>query len=123
MSRSRFDPETLDFKSCVPRCEEKDLHPDLVSMLKSMQSLIGWPLLITSGFRPKTWEFSRGRDGSSSHTKKLAVDVSASDSHARYKIVVAAGAVGVPRIGIGKNFVHLDIDETKVHPIMWHYYE
>lgn len=123
MSKPRFDPGKLDFKSSVPASQESDLHPDLVSMLKSMQSLIGWPLTITSGFRSKSWELSRGRNGSSSHTKRLAVDVSAIDSHARYKIVVAAGAVGFSRIGIGKNFVHLDIDETKAHPIMWHYYE
>lgn len=123
MSKSRFDSGTLDFKSCVPNCVESDLHPDLVSMLKSMQSLIGWPLLITSGYRPKSWELSKGRDGSSAHTKRLAVDVSAESSHARYKIIIAAGAVGIPRIGVGKNFVHLDIDETKPHPIMWTYYE
>lgn len=123
MSKTRFDPGKLDFKSSVPKCVESDLHPDLVSMLKSMQSLIGWSLLITSGYRPKSWELSKGRNGSSSHTKRLAVDVSAESSHARYKIIVAAGAVGIPRIGVGKNFVHLDIDETKPHPIMWTYYE
>lgn len=123
MSKACFDSGKLDFKSSVPNCVESDLHPDLVSMLKSMQSLIGWPLLITSGYRPKSWELSKGRDGSSSHTKHLAVDVSAESSHARYKIIIAAGAVGIPRIGVGKNFVHLDIDETKPHPIMWTYYE
>lgn len=123
MSKKSFNSEVLDFRSCVPRCDESQLHPELLSMLRSMQKFCGWSFLITSGFRSKSWEFSKGRNGSSSHTKGLAVDVSASDSHARYKIVIAAGAVGVPRIGIGKDFVHLDIDETKAHPIMWHYYE
>lgn len=125
MSKTVFNPEVLDFSACVPRCAESDLHPQLLSMLRSVQKLLGWSLTFTSGFRPKSWEISRGRNGSSSHSKTpgLAVDVSAVDSHARYKIVIAAGAVGFPRIGVGKNFVHLDIDETKPHPVMWHYYE
>lgn len=117
-----FDPSVLDFSSCVPKCEEMDLHPELCELLRRAQHLAGFRFTITSGFRQKTWEYSRGRNGSSSHTKGLAVDISTIDSHTRYKVLVALACVGVPRLGVGKNFVHADIDETKAHPIIFHYY-
>lgn len=124
-STSKFNPELLDFRNCVPACELSQIHPKLVDSLRSMQSLIGFPLRINSAFRPKSWELSKGRNGSSSHSKTpcLAVDLSARDSHCRYKIVCAAMYLGIPRIGVGKDFVHFDIDESKPHPILWHYYE
>lgn len=125
MKESKFNLEFLDFSHCVPACDVSQIHSELADKLRSMQELLGWNMQFTSGFRPKSWELSRGRSGSSSHSKTpgLAVDVSTRDSHTRYKVVIAAGAVGIPRIGVGKNFVHLDIDETKPHPIMFHYYD
>lgn len=118
-----FDPAKIDLSSCVPSCELKDLHPELVEFIRRAQHLAGFTFLITSGYRPKSWEFSRGRNGSSSHTKGLAVDISTVDSHTRYKVLVSLACVGVSRLGVGKNFIHADIDETKAHPIIFHYYE
>lgn len=122
-STNKFDPAKLDFRSCVPACSEKDLNPALVELLRRAQHLAGFTFTITSGFRTKAHELSRGRSGSSSHTKGLAVDISARDSHARYKILLALGCVGVPRLGVGKTFIHADIDETMAHPIIFHYYD
>lgn len=122
-STNKFDPTNLDFRSCVPACSEKDLNPNLVELIKRAQHLAGFTFTITSGFRSKSWELSKGRSGSSSHTKGLAVDISARDSHARYKILLALGFVGTPRLGVGKTFIHADIDETKAHPIIFHYYD
>lgn len=122
---TRFNPELLDLSKCVPSCDESEIHPELLDKLRSMQALCGFRFTINSGFRPKYWELKHGRNGSSSHSKcpGLAVDISTVDSHTRYKVVCSACAVGVPRIGIGKTFVHLDIDETKAHPIIFHYYD
>lgn len=120
---NKFDPMKLDFSACVPSCTENDLHPELVELVRRAQHLAGFTFQINSGYRSKTWEYSKGRNGSSSHTKGLAVDISACDSYARYKILLALGCVGVPRLGLGKTFIHADIDETKAHPILFHYYE
>lgn len=108
---------------CVPACELSQLSPVLVDSLYSIQRLINEGLEITSGFRSVEWEHSRGRFGSSSHTKGLAVDVLAVSSSLRYRIVCAAMFLGIPRIGVGKSFVHLDIDKGKSCPCMWHYYD
>lgn len=125
MSRksTAFDPTRIDLSACVPVCKVEDLHPELVELIRRAQHLAGFTFTITSGYRPKSWELGRGRDGSSSHTKRLAVDISTCDSHTRYKVLVSLACVGVPRLGVGKTFVHADIDETKAHPIIFHYYD
>lgn len=118
-----FDPAKIDLSACVPKCQESDIHPELLEYIRRAQHLAGFTFTITSGFRPKSWEFSKGRNGSSSHTKGLAVDISTCDSHTRYKVLVSLACVGVCRLGVGKSFIHADIDETKAHPIIFHYYE
>ena len=109
--------------SCVPKCTQEELNPILVEKLRYFLCFLRFEPTITSAYRSPGYERSKGRKGDSSHCNGLAVDISAIDSHIRYKIVSAALQAGFPRIGIGKNFVHLDIDETKAHPIIFHYYD
>lgn len=124
-STAKFDSEKLDFRACVPPCSESDLHPRLLDLLRSAQSMCGFTFTITSGFRPKSYELSKGRRGSSSHSKTpgLAVDISTCDSHTRYKVLLSLLYLGAPRLGVGKTFIHVDIDESKAHPIVFHYYD
>lgn len=117
------DFSVLDFSKVSPACQESDLNQVLLQLLRTMQLRAGFRFTFTSAFRSQAYERSRGRKGTSSHCKGLAVDISTIDSHTRFKVVLAALSVGIPRIGIGKRFVHLDIDETKAHPIIFHYYD
>lgn len=125
MSRisDREDLSKLDLSSCVPSCVEQDFNPRLVEALILAQNYAKLKFTITSGFRTQAYEREKGRNGSSSHCRRLAVDISARDSHVRYKVVASCLMAGFPRIGIGKTFVHVDLDETKAHPIIFHYYE
>lgn len=113
----------LDLRQCVPACEPSALNPALIDAIIMAQRMCDFQFTITSAFRSQEWERNHGRKGTSSHCKGLAVDVSAIDSHTRFKVVAAALYAGIPRIGIGKRFVHLDIDESKAHPIIFHYYD
>lgn len=115
--------QSLSFKHCVPACKTEDLNPKFVESLIFAQKMAGEQFVITSGLRPLDWELSHGRKGASSHVKGLAADVSTRDSLTRYKVVIAAALAGIPRIGIGKTFVHLDCDASKPHPIIFHYYD
>lgn len=125
-SRQREDLSllsSLNLSSCVPACKVDDLNPALVDAIIMAQKMAGFQFTITSGFRSQAYERSKGRKGSSSHCKGLAVDVSTRDSHTRFKVLLAAAYSGIPRIGVGKTFLHLDIDETKARPIIFHYYD
>lgn len=113
----------LNLKYCVPACSVEDLNPKLVDRIILAQRMCGEQFTITSGFRSQSYERSKGRKGTSSHCKGLAVDVSAINSHLRFKIVAGCILAGFPRLGIGKTFIHIDIDETKPHPIVFHYYD
>lgn len=112
----------LDVSTAIPKCELSDLNPKFVETLILAQRMCGIPFTITSAYRSQAYERSKGRKGTSSHCRGLAVDVSTIDSHTRFKVLVGAVLAGIPRIGVGERFLHLDIDETKAHPIIFHYY-
>lgn len=114
---------TLDLSKCVPCCKLEDLNPRFVEKLLFAQLYAGFPFTITSAYRSQAYERSKGRKGDSSHCKGLAVDISTVDSYTRYKVVLACHMAGICRSGIGKNFTHVDDDETKAHPIIFTYYE
>lgn len=129
MSKTKLSKEELqklfelNLENCVPACSVDDFNPKLVERIIMAQKMCGQQFVITSGFRSQSYERSKGRKGSSSHCKGLAADFSAVNSHLRYKIVAGLLLSGFPRIGIGKTFIHADIDETKAHPIIFHYYD
>lgn len=113
----------LDFRACSPASKASDLANCVVDALIMAQKYAGFQFTITSAYRSQAYERSKGRKGTSSHCKGLAVDISTRDSHTRYKVLLALAFAGFPRIGVGKTFIHADMDETKAHPIIFHYYD
>lgn len=81
------------------------------------------PYRLTSAFRTVEHEYSKGRDGTSSHTKGLAVDIAATSDHERSLIIEGLIKAGFSRIGIGKTFIHVDDDPDKDQNVIWHYYK
>ena len=113
----------LNFKYCSPACSADALKECVKDTLIMAQKMAGFQFTISSAYRSQAYERSKGRKGTSSHCKGFAVDISTIDSHTRFKVVAALLYAGFPRLGIGKTFVHADMDETKAHPIIFHYYE
>ena len=102
-----------DWSQAVPPCSSKDMSSELVSLLHSVRSLCGFPLVINSAYRSVDYEKSKGRSGTSSHTKGLAVDISCTDESKRLVLLNALLSVGFTRIGIAKTYIHVDIDSEK----------
>ncbi|NRA48033.1 MAG: peptidase M15 [Phaeodactylibacter sp.] len=94
----------------------------LVELLDEARTIAGVPFVITSGYRTAAQNEAVGGVDTSSHTKGLAVDIAAGSSGTRFKIIQACIAVGFTRIGVGRGFVHVDIDETKSKNVLWDYY-
>lgn len=111
-----------DFDKCVPPCNIDDMSRNFMELLDSARHIANIPFIPTSGFRSEIWEREQGRDGSSSHTKGLAIDLKATTSAERFKIIDALLSIGLNRIGIGENFIHVDADKNKPAKVMWHYY-
>lgn len=111
-----------DFEKCNPPCKLTDMDESFMKKLDIARMVAKIPFVPTSGLRTQIWEQEQGRDGTSSHTKGIAIDLSAKDSITRYKLISSLLSVGLNRIGIGKNFIHVDMDTQKPQNVIWHYY-
>lgn len=99
------------------------LKPELVKMLDEARGVAGVPFKITSGFRtPEQNAKLKGSVEDSAHTIGLAVDISCPDSSVRFKMIKGLLVAGFTRIGIGKDFLHIDISKDKLQDCIWTYY-
>lgn len=107
------------FDYCVPQSSEYDLQGDLLHIIRHIETECSIrhsdfdQLYINSGYRSPEYEKSHGRDGSSAHCLGKAVDIRCSRNDLRYTIVKSALQQGINRIGIYKNFIHLDTANSK----------
>lgn len=102
-----------------------NLDQALVDILSKLEAAIGFELTINSGYRDPGHNHDVGGVPDSEHTYDPAqgADVLCLRSVTRFKLVNAAIALGVRRIGIGKDFVHIGIAVDKPQDVCWHYYE
>lgn len=92
-----------------------------VSLLDEARKVAGIPFVISSGYRSPRHNRLVGGKPTSSHIKGLAADIKCTSSRQRQIIVSALLQVGITRIGVGKTFVHCDIDQEKAQHVMWLY--
>tara|TARA_A100001201_G_scaffold83_1_gene265 strand:+ start:381 stop:758 length:378 start_codon:yes stop_codon:yes gene_type:complete len=82
----------------------------------------GVPFKINSGYRTQNYNDNvLGARVGSSHKKGLAVDIHCIGSRDRFIIINALLSVGINRIGIGKTFLHADVDNDKDQHVIWLY--
>ena len=112
-----------EFRRCTPSCSIKQMDADFLALLDRVRERAGIPLVLNSAFRSREYERQMGRTGTSAHCNGKAVDIRCNTSSNRLKIVRAAIGWGITRIGIGKNFVHIDNDPTLPQGVIWTYYE
>ena len=98
------------------------MNKDFLRRLDTARGIAGIPFKINSGYRTAHHNDTvlQARIGSS-HKKGLAVDIAYKGSRQRYLIINALMIVGVNRFGIGKTFIHADVDKTKDEDVIWLY--
>lgn len=108
---------------CKCGCKEVNMNPDFLAKLNYARELAGKGWKVNSGYRCAKHNAAVGGAKKSSHTTGFAVDISAPTSQKKFEIVTCALKAGFNRIGIGKNFVHLDADTSAGHPanVIWTY--
>lgn len=111
-----------EFRACVPSCSIDDMDGAFLGLLDTIRETAGIPLVLNCAYRSREWDIAKGRSGNSAHTKGLAVDIRCGSNANRMKIVRAALQCGITRIGIGKNYVHIDADTSLTQDVIWHYY-
>lgn len=102
-----------EFEKCTPSCKIDDMDEEFMQKLDDARSICSYAFVLNSAYRSPEYERSKGRSGTSSHTKGLAVDISCLTSVCRLKMLLALLAVGFRRIGIYSTFLHVDSDISK----------
>lgn len=98
-----------------------ELDSNLLSLLSLVEKQMGKELSVNSGYRCPSYNLSVGGVTNSAHTKGLAVDLSIDNSIDRYRLIQVLIWMDVKRIGIGKTFVHLDMDDSLPQRVLWLY--
>jgi uncharacterized protein YcbK (DUF882 family) len=112
----------IDSEFECPCCPGQHLiSQELVSKLDSARIELCRPIVITSGYRCIHHNIDVGGLISSSHRRGLAVDIRCLTSGYRYRLIQALLAVGIKRIGIREDFIHVDIDPKKDPEVIWVY--
>ncbi|WP_420431416.1 D-Ala-D-Ala carboxypeptidase family metallohydrolase [Candidatus Poriferisocius sp.] len=92
----------------------------MAQWLEHVRVWCGFPLKINSWYRSPSHPLERVKDEPGVHATGLAVDIQCTDGGRRLKIVKAAIHNHVRGIGVGPNFIHLDLGEpTKRRPRPW----
>jgi len=99
----------------------KNMDGNFLEVLDKVREQAGIPFKITSSIRCATHNKRVGGSPFSAHKKGLAVDIACDSGVDRFKIIKAACCYNLNRIGIGKDFVHLDADGSKEQNVIWIY--
>ena len=108
-----------------PCCGENKVKDDFLYRLNIARQLAGVPFVIYSGWRCEKHNKRVGGSLTSAHLVGLAADIACPDSNARYRIIIGLLSAGFKRIGIGRNFIHVDDAACEIKPneVIWHYYK
>ena len=110
-----------EFNSPDDQNSGKKMDKDFLLKLDFARELAGIPFRINSGYRTKEHNLLIGGRVGSSHLKGLAADIGYTGSRERYLILHSLLKVGFNRIGIGKTFIHCDMDSIKDGNVVWLY--
>lgn len=96
-----------------------DMQPEFLDMIDELRHRVGFPFIITSGYRDATHPVEASKERPGTHAQGIAADIRASDGSQAYAIMKEAFAMGFTGIAYGNGFVHLDIRATT--PVSWRY--
>lgn len=95
------------------------MNEKLLIRLDTLRLLVGIPLVIISGIRCVDYNKSlKDAKPNSFHLTGSAVDLQAFDGSFKREIVENALRLGFTGIGVGENFIHLDVGDRKA---LWSY--
>ena len=105
-------------------CKHGDItnvSPVLKDKIKMVEADIGEEIEATSVYRCPECNAAAGGTPGSTHLIGLAIDISARNSSLKFKLIEALIKRGFTRLGVGKNFIHADLDPNKAQCVVWTY--
>ena len=108
----------------------ENMCPKFLQKLDNAREKAKTSFRINSGYRTPAHNTKVGGVRNSSHMNIPcnAADIAVKDGRQRFLILVSLMSEGFNRFGIGKNFIHADLDDTKnggdkSPNVIWHYYK
>jgi len=114
MTYQYFDISEFD---CQHTGENK-MNPIFLSLLDRLRSECGFPFVITSGYRSPDHPIEAAKSKPGTHSEGIAADIKVRGGFQRFTLVNEAIKIGFTGIGVGNDFVHVDLRE---YPVMWTY--
>lgn len=111
-------------KDRIPVCphgSRESINQMLVFALERLERELGYKLYYNSGYRCEECNAAAGGKPNSAHLLGRAVDIRVANSAERYHLMLCALRLNFTRIGIGPNFVHLDVDLDLPQHVVWLY--
>lgn len=108
--------------ACKCSCGADHISRDLVAKLETVRVLYGKALKVTSGVRCPVHNEAVGGKISppSEHVKGLAADLLVRNSSERFRLMGLC-INEFPRVGVAKDFIHVDIASDKSRHVLWTY--
>lgn len=97
------------------------MEANVLEALDNARDLAGFPFVVTSGVRSIAHNKAVGGSRSSSHLMGYAVDLAVPNSRRRFIMLESLLDAGFTRIGIGEDFMHVDMDPNKTQNVIWTY--
>ncbi len=113
--------EYSEFDSPDEKNSYMNMDVAFLNKLSKARELAAIGFKITSGYRSPAHNAKVGGVKGSSHTVGRAVDIYAPTSTQKYIIINALLQAGFNRIGVAKNFIHVDDDPSKSEDVIWTY--
>lgn len=118
--------KSSEFDSPDEKGSGERMSQEFIDLLDKMRQQCGFAFVVTSGFRTEKHNAEIRADGkesvdNSAHESGLAADIQTEDGYHKYKLIETAIKLGIKRIGIGRNFIHVDIDKSKPQEVVWFY--
>lgn len=113
--------EYSEFDSPDQEGSYEHMDVDFLNKLAQARKIAAVGFKITSGYRSPAHNAKVGGVKGSSHTNGHAVDIYAPTSTQKYLIINALLQAGFNRIGVAKNFIHVDDDPSKAEDVIWTY--
>jgi uncharacterized protein YcbK (DUF882 family) len=113
--------EYSEFDSPDQKGSYKHMDVEFLNKLAQARKIAAVGFKITSGYRSPEHNEKVGGVPNSSHTLGHACDIYAPTSRQKYIIINALLQAGFDRIGVAKNFIHVDDDPSKNEEVIWTY--
>lgn len=117
-----FNKGSVDeFRCRCGKCGKgiEDMEPIMLMSLDDARDLARVPFVLNSAIRCYRWNKQCRGSEDSAHLKGWAIDIKATDSRTRYRVLKALLACGFHRIGIYKTFIHADMDPSLPPEVTW----